>query len=276
MKNYFRHEKLSDRVYRIISIAEEMQYLVIGSKKAVLFDTGTGVGNIADYVKTLTDRPLEVYLTHGHCDHAGGAGCFERVYLSEDDFELFKEHSTLQIRQEFVEMSLREEGEREFPPTLDYVDNRQVELCPLSVGDEIDLGDIHFKVISGKGHTKGSLCFLDEEHKEIFLGDAINGRMFLFLPECTSVREYLSTLIRFDEIKSEMDHMYIFHHPGEITEDYIRNTIEICEDILRQKTDDIPFEFLGHQGYFAKATDAQGNRLDGKVGNIVYSKDKVG
>ena len=50
-------------------------YLVEGTQKAALVDTGSGAGSLRQYVETLTERPVIVLLTHGHVDHAmGGAG----------------------------------------------------------------------------------------------------------------------------------------------------------------------------------------------------------
>ena len=39
--------------------------------------------------------------------------------------------------------------------------------------------------------------------------------------------------------------------------------------------DDIPFRFLGSPGLLAKAVDAFDQRIDGKCGNVVYSKERI-
>ena len=43
--------------------------LIEGEKYAVLFDTGYGTEDVQAYVRTLTDKPVKVYLSHGHHDH---------------------------------------------------------------------------------------------------------------------------------------------------------------------------------------------------------------
>ena len=50
--------------------------LIEGEKKAVLFDTGYGMEDVGAYVRTLTDRPVKVLLSHGHHDHMLGARWF--------------------------------------------------------------------------------------------------------------------------------------------------------------------------------------------------------
>ena len=53
--------------------------LLAGRDRALLVDTGYGFEDLAAFVRTLTDRPLSVLLTHGHHDHALGAIHFERA-----------------------------------------------------------------------------------------------------------------------------------------------------------------------------------------------------
>ncbi len=42
-----------------------------------------------------------------------------------------------------------------------------------------------------------------------------------------------------------------------------------------EKTDDIPFDFMGTKAYIAKLCDEQVKRVDGKCGNIVYNKERL-
>ncbi|MFJ5760653.1 MBL fold metallo-hydrolase [Neobacillus sp. NPDC093182] len=55
----------------------ELMYLVEGTVRAALIDTGTGVGDLKAYIDNLTDKPYFVMLTHGHVDHAMGAPAFD-------------------------------------------------------------------------------------------------------------------------------------------------------------------------------------------------------
>ena len=63
----------------------ELMYLVEGRDQAALIDTGSGLGFLKAYVEKLTDKPILVLLTHGHVDHAMGAGEFETVYMNRAD-----------------------------------------------------------------------------------------------------------------------------------------------------------------------------------------------
>ena len=50
--------------------------LIEGDKAALLVDTGYGTEDVAAFVRTLTDKPRTVLLTHHHHDHALGARWF--------------------------------------------------------------------------------------------------------------------------------------------------------------------------------------------------------
>ncbi len=54
-------------------------YLICGTQKAVLIDTGLGIGNIKSVVDSLTPLSIMVATTHVHWDHIGGHKYFENI-----------------------------------------------------------------------------------------------------------------------------------------------------------------------------------------------------
>jgi glyoxylase-like metal-dependent hydrolase (beta-lactamase superfamily II) len=57
-----------------------VSWLYVGSERAILVDSGTGIVPIARLVASLTDRPVTLVNTHYHFDHVGGnAGFAERL-----------------------------------------------------------------------------------------------------------------------------------------------------------------------------------------------------
>ena len=44
-------------------------FLLVGTEKAMLIDTGIGVGDLEGAVRQITDKPLIVVITHSHRDH---------------------------------------------------------------------------------------------------------------------------------------------------------------------------------------------------------------
>ena len=51
---------------------ETHAYLLAGTKRALLIDTGLGVCDLFSTVRSLTFLPVTVALTHAHWDHIGG------------------------------------------------------------------------------------------------------------------------------------------------------------------------------------------------------------
>jgi glyoxylase-like metal-dependent hydrolase (beta-lactamase superfamily II) len=88
----FHHEKITPRIARIFGFCGELMYLVEGDRRAALIDTGSGYGSLRACVAGLTDKPVTVFITHGHIDHAMGASEFDDVYMSHKDFYIFEAH----------------------------------------------------------------------------------------------------------------------------------------------------------------------------------------
>jgi glyoxylase-like metal-dependent hydrolase (beta-lactamase superfamily II) len=58
---------------------EVISYLVVGTRRAVLFDTGMGIANIDQPVARLTQLPVSVLNSHTHHDHVGDNWRFASV-----------------------------------------------------------------------------------------------------------------------------------------------------------------------------------------------------
>lgn len=81
----YKAEQIAPGTYRIDEAGAVNCYLLEGNKKALLIDTGIGIGCIREETEKLTNLPAEVVLTHAHCDHAGGIGWFDHYYVHQSD-----------------------------------------------------------------------------------------------------------------------------------------------------------------------------------------------
>src|ERR1700716_162819 len=59
-------------IYEPHQFEEVISYLILGKRRALLFDTGLGVGAISQVVRQLTPLPITVLNSHTHFDHTGG------------------------------------------------------------------------------------------------------------------------------------------------------------------------------------------------------------
>lgn len=270
----FHSEKISEHITRIYGLTEEQMYLVRGSQKAALIDTGSGAGSLRSYVETLTDKPVTVLLTHGHVDHAMGAPEFDTVYMSREDDYIYSQHCELEARKGYLSQS------PDFDKIVeeDYIPVASADsFHDLREGDVFDLGGISVEVYSCPGHTKGSLCMLIREERTLITGDACNTFTFLFDTYSTGLSTYEKNLTALKEkTAGKFDRILLSHGPGrEYPVELIDEVLEVCEDIKSGNVDDLPFEFMGKKAFIAKAMEMGGGRLDGKLGNIVYDKERV-
>lgn len=270
----FHSEKVSEHITRIYGLTEEQMYLVTGSQKAALIDTGSGAGSLRSYVETLTDKPVTVLLTHGHVDHAMGAPEFDTVYMSREDDYIYSQHCELEARKGYLSQS------PDFDKIVeeDYIPVASADsFHDLREGDVFDLGGISVEVYSCPGHTKGSLCMLIREERTLITGDACNTFTFLFDTYSTGLSTYEKNLTALKEkTAGKFDRILLSHGPGrEYPVELIDEVLEVCEDIKSGNVDDLPFEFMGKKAFIAKAMEMGGGRLDGKLGNIVYDKERI-
>lgn len=271
MNSYFKSEIVSSRVKRIIGLCGEMMYLVEGDEKAAVIDAGTGIGNLEEYIRSLTRLPFFLIVTHGHMDHAGGAAYFPERYLSPKDFELERNHNKFEMKKKYLSICLPDTN----IPDSDIVPDSEKDFLPLHNNDEFKLGGITLKVIELVGHTKGMMCVLLKEERSIVLGDACNPFTFMFLEESSPISLYLENLLEFKKWESEYDAVYLSHGNGYADKSVLDGVIGCCRDILEGKSDDIPFEFMNQKAYIAKAVDGSMSRLDKGIGNIVFNKNNI-
>jgi glyoxylase-like metal-dependent hydrolase (beta-lactamase superfamily II) len=164
-------------------------YLVGKAPRVAIVDPGGESEKIAAVIDANGWKPEAILLTHGHIDHV--AHCchlVERygipVYLHRADLFL------LQSAQfpEFAKML----GARPCPePTFFFEDGVPVEVAGLTL-----------RVLHTPGHTPGGICLLDDESRQMLVGDTVFyrgiGRTDLpggdFATLATSVRDRLFTV----------------------------------------------------------------------------------
>lgn len=272
--NYYRAEKVTDRITAIYSLTHEILYLIEGEEKAFLIDTCTGAGNLKDFVESLTGLPLSVIVTHGHIDHAMGAPDFETVYMNELDLPIFESMKSFDERTGYIGANLGGEVPEELKAT--YVDPDKFHFIPLHDGDRFDLGGLHLSLYHLAGHTPGTMVVLVEEEKILISGDACNQATFLFDENSVPVAQYRTNLEELEQrIGGKYERVFGMHHEMDLGRDVIADVMELCDRILSHNADDIPFRFRGGTYYIAAKADRTFHREDGKIGNLIYNKDKL-
>src|SRR5262249_6363085 len=71
-------------IYEPHQYEEAISYLILGDHRALLFDTGLGIGNMKALVGQLTQLPITVLNSHSHFDHIGDDWQFPDI-VGEDN-----------------------------------------------------------------------------------------------------------------------------------------------------------------------------------------------
>ena len=268
----FTAQRLPNGVTEITDLSGVHCFLVEGRDKALLIDTMTGLRGLSAFVATLTDLPVEVALTHGHMDHAGGVFEFGRCYIHPADIPML-DGRTLPARVGYVRGQL---PPGEAPEASAFVPDSPVEFSALQAGDRLDLGGRVLEVLHVPGHTRGSLCYLDTASGDFFAGDACNNNTLLMMDVSATIEEYLEALLALKERQGDIRRFYLFHGPSLQDKSCIDDNIQCCRDILAGTDDRVPVDFLGRPGYLAKErTPGTFSRKDGRFGNVVYNPQQV-
>lgn len=196
MNNWFTTDQIDKTTYIISEYRhweETHCYLLIGSERSLLIDTGLGICNIYQEINRLTNKPVSAVATHIHWDHIGGHEFFQDFYAHEAELNWLN---------------------GEFPLTMDQIKEMVVDRCDLPKGydvndyrffqgnptrvlkdnDAIDLGDRSVQIIHTPGHSPGHMCFWEKDRGYLFTGDLVyKDTLFAYYPS-TDPEAYLNSL----------------------------------------------------------------------------------
>lgn len=271
---FFKATRVENNIFRISGVNGELMYLIEGENKAALIDTGTGVGNLKEFVEKITKKPITVILTHGHVDHAPGAAMFNDVYMSYTDKNLYAQHDTLDTRKSFTDISYKDSKELN---DSDYVPVKDSDsFNNLKDGATFNLGGVTLEAISVPGHTQGMTAILIKEQRVLITGDACNFSTFLFDENTTGLTTYQNSIKNLlDKTNGKFDKIYISHMSGDAPKSLIADMITLIDDIKAGKVDNVPFEFMGHKAFIAKKVNEKFMRIDGGTANLIYDPKRI-
>ncbi len=200
-------------IYEPGQFEEVISYLIEGSERALLFDTGLGIGDMRRLASELTDKEILVVNSHTHYDHVGGNHAFDTVYGTA--LEYTRENSLGRAHDEVAEFvgpgwiwkatpdGFAAEG---------YVSRPFTIWQTLEDGQILDLGDIELEVLLTPGHAPDSLCLLDRARRMLFTGDTFYpATLYAHLPGST-FEDYEATAGRLAELAASIDTVLPAHN----------------------------------------------------------------
>jgi len=221
-------------IYEPNQFEEAMSYLVEGEERAVLIDTGNGIGDLRAVVESLTDLPISVILTHEHYDHVAGAWRFEQIaaYDNAESLARMAEGRSNESLQQYVT------DEYLWKPLPEGWDPSTWTIPPIEPtklfhdGDIIDLGHRTLEVIYTPGHSPGSMSLLDGDHRLLFTGDHFFPGPLYAYPADVDLDAYMESNRILAERVDEYDWVLSGHNDPWVSSEVIPRVSTAFETIL--------------------------------------------
>lgn len=227
-------------------------FLVQGSSKDLLIDTGMGIGKISNVLKQnrKSNKELIVVNTHWHFDHIGGNSEFEKVLVPNNSYEIKgieKGWSKMEMSKYFFFDGFWHGGAPSFFNTESFGITGYTNTVKMP--EEINLGNRIIIPIETPGHTPGSLSFFDSTNGLLFTGDLLyEGPLYAFEQE-SNPDDYLESL----KIISKLQIKTIYPgHNHSTTKDFpnlINEAISLFEKAKNKEVWDADGEFSGTVEY---------------------------
>ena len=184
-RGYFVIVQLDEQTFAITepySWAKNVNYLILGKDRAILFDAGVGHYDIRPVVKFLTDLPMTFLPSHLHYDHTG-QGSYDRIALV--DLPHLRDQATGDALTLNWGQHLGAAEGLELP-TWQITEW-------IKPDAEIDLGGRKLTLIYTPGHTDNSITLYDKASNTMFTGDYSSANNMSAYYPTASMGDYLQT-----------------------------------------------------------------------------------
>lgn len=248
-----------------ISYGNVYCYLLVGSEKALLFDTAYGAGNLREFVEGITDKPVIVVNSHGHFDHTGGNPWWEEVWAGPGAEKICKKAFGPEMQEDF--------NKKPYP---DYT------VHTVHEGHVFDLGGRQIEVFEIPAHHESSIALLDRGNRALYTGDEMEaGQVLLFvrdnlLPVKEVVAKHLSNMEKLKAHSHEFDTIYPAHNGPQLDKSYLDDYIALSQHILAGDAQIMPdlagfgFPPVAEGGMFGSAGELERAQHGGA--SFVYAK----
>lgn len=214
---------------------EVISYLILGTKKALLFDTGMGISNIRKLVEGLTSLPVSVLNSHTHNDHVGDNWRFDDIYGMDTDFTRTNAKGSHEDAQaELAPGELCGDLPHGFNPQAYFTRPFHISHW-LHDGDKIALGGRTLEVIATPGHTPDSIALLDEKNGLLFTGDTFYaGPIYLYRPE-TDLDAYVASVKRLAALVPKLQLLLPAHNEPVADPAYLPKVVAAIQQVRSGK-----------------------------------------
>src|ERR1700674_1218723 len=199
-------------IYEPHQAEETISYLIVGEKRALLFDSGMGISDLKRVVAQLTKLRIILLTSLTHNDHVGDNWEFSRIYGMDADFTRQNaQGSRLDAQAEIAPGQICGVLPKGF-------DSKAYATRPWKItaythdGDRFDLGGRTLEVIATPGHTPDAISLLDRGNGLLFTGDTYYpAPIWLFRSE-TDLDAYVASVKRLGALAPEVKLVFGAHN----------------------------------------------------------------
>ncbi len=220
-------------IYEPHQFEEVISYLIVGGQRALLFDTGIGVGNIRKVVSQLTSLPVTVLNSHTHYDHVGGNADFSEILGVDSDYS--RKNAAGAANAYAAGDALA--PDRLCGPLPQGVQRETYKIRPWTItrtvhdGEQLDLGGRTLEVLLTPGHTPDSLMLLDRKNRLLFTGDMFyRGPIYLYVPE-TDIAAYQKSIARVAALTPQLELLLPAHNTPVADPKYLGRVLDAFRDV---------------------------------------------
>lgn len=222
MSDWFAVEEIGEKSWAISEYQhweETHCYLLCGTEKALLLDTGLGIDNIRQVVEELTNLPVEVLTTHAHWDHIGGHRYFAHILVHPMEEKWLSGDFPIPLEVVKRNLTLRP---CDFPADFDIANYRLYAggaVGTVEDGSLMDLGSRVLEVLHTPGHSPGHVCLYEREKGWLFSGDLLYmGCLYAFYPTTDPV-DFADSVERVAQLP--IRRIWPGHHSLDIPKDFV-------------------------------------------------------
>ncbi|MEP5566507.1 MAG: MBL fold metallo-hydrolase [Halioglobus sp.] len=240
-------------IYEPYQWQEVISYLIEGEERALLFDTGNGIGDIKAITDQLVDKPLIVLNSHSHFDHIGGNYQFSEVLSLNTEFSNRNSKgrqdadTAMEVSDDALCHGLPEGLKPEDHRLRAYTATEWV-----AGGDTIDLGGRTLEIIHLPGHTPDAIALIDRDSGFLWTGDSFyEGPIWLYAPE-TDLALYRESLAKMVALVPSLKALFPAHNTPMVDPEVLVDVQKAFNQVLAGAAQPVPtwpgtvtFEFDG-------------------------------
>jgi glyoxylase-like metal-dependent hydrolase (beta-lactamase superfamily II) len=239
--NWFEVYRITPQVYALYEpgqFEEVISFLIVGSQRALLFDTGLGIGDIRAEVEQLTSLDITVLNSHTHYDHVGGNFQFDQRWARDTEFGRQRMKGlTHELVAEAVQAGWIW---KPTPPSFDparYVSTAWEFEHFVDEGMQIDLGGLSLEVIYTPGHAPDCISLLDRHNRVLFTGDTFYLAPLYSHLEGSSFSDYVASASKLAVYQPLVDTLITSHNVPTADASYLEHLHTAMQRIVAGKAE---------------------------------------